>query len=113
MSDVRKIYLILFWVGLVLFGLVLSFLEYVRSAEGIPDTILGWFGVLLGLLFFVEDVRCAEGMPGTILIEFGLFGLCYVLIEVVRCAEGVPGNIGRNYCNVYWLRVYFTAPITD
>ena len=37
-SGVLKVYLVLFWVTLGLFGFVVLFIEDVRCAEGIPGT---------------------------------------------------------------------------
>ena len=69
-----------------------------------------FFGLVL-LLMWISRVPTVYLVLVWLILVF--FGLVLFFVEDVRCAEGIPGNIGWNYCDVYWVRLYFTAPITD
>ena len=70
-----KLYLLLFWLNLGVFGLLL----FLSRISGVLRLYLVLFWVNLGLfgfvIFFHEDFRCAEGMSDTNVIVF----LAYVI----------------------------------
>ena len=77
-SGVLKLYLVLLWLNLVVFG---------------------------HELFSIEDFRYAEVLKAFLVLHYfdwiWVFRACWFIIEDVRCAAGVPGNIEWHYWNVY------------